>query len=106
MIKVNEYFDGKVKSLGFELGATPYTVGVIMEGTYTFNTEKIERLDRRRRTRHQAGRGRMADTENGRFNHHRGWNFLRPQIEGSGSLHLRLYVNQPVINLMGEAWQL
>ena len=44
MIKVNEYFDGKVKSLGFELSATPYTVGVIMEGTYTFNTEKIERL--------------------------------------------------------------
>jgi hypothetical protein len=44
MIKVNEYFDGKVKSLGFELSATPYTVGVIMEGAYTFNTEKIEHL--------------------------------------------------------------
>jgi purine/pyrimidine-nucleoside phosphorylase len=44
MIKVNEYFDGKVKSLGFELSATPYTVGVILAGAYTFNTEKIEHL--------------------------------------------------------------
>lgn len=44
MIKVNEYFDGKVKSLGFELSATPYTVGVIMAGAYAFNTEKIEHL--------------------------------------------------------------
>lgn len=44
MIKVNEYFDGKVKSLGFELSATPYTVGVILKGAYTFSTEKIECL--------------------------------------------------------------
>ena len=44
MIKLNEYFDGNVKSLGFELDGTPYTVGVILAGSYTFNTEKIEHL--------------------------------------------------------------
>jgi purine/pyrimidine-nucleoside phosphorylase len=44
MIKVNEYFDGNVKSLGFELGGTPYTVGVILVGAYTFNTEKNEHI--------------------------------------------------------------
>lgn len=44
MIKVNEYFDGNVKSLGFEVSGTPYTVGVIMAGAYTFNTEKTEHL--------------------------------------------------------------
>jgi hypothetical protein len=44
MIKVNEYFDGNVKSLGFELSGTPYTVGVIQAGTFTFNTEKSEHL--------------------------------------------------------------
>lgn len=44
MIKLNEYFGGQVKSLGFELDCTPYTVGVILAGSYTFNTEKIEHL--------------------------------------------------------------
>ena len=44
MIKLNEYFDGHVKSLGFELDGAPYTVGVILAGSYTFNTEKIEHL--------------------------------------------------------------
>jgi hypothetical protein len=44
MIKVNEYFDGNVKSLGFELSGTPHTVGVILAGAFTFNTEKNEHL--------------------------------------------------------------
>lgn len=42
MIKVNEYLDGKVKSLGFELDGVPYTAGVLMPGDYSFNTEKEE----------------------------------------------------------------
>jgi uncharacterized protein YaiE (UPF0345 family) len=32
MIKVNEYLEGKVKSLGFELDGTQYTVGVMLPG--------------------------------------------------------------------------
>lgn len=44
MIKINEYFNGYVKSLGFELGGTPYTVGVILAGAYTFSTEKNEHI--------------------------------------------------------------
>jgi purine/pyrimidine-nucleoside phosphorylase len=42
MIRLNEYFDGNVKSLGFELDGIPYTVGVILAGDYTFSTEKNE----------------------------------------------------------------
>jgi uncharacterized protein YaiE (UPF0345 family) len=30
MITVNEFFEGKVKSLGFEFDHIPYTVGVCM----------------------------------------------------------------------------
>ena len=44
MIKLNEYFGGNVKSLGFELDGTPYTVGVILAGDYTFSTEKEEHI--------------------------------------------------------------
>ena len=36
MVSVNEYFDGNVKSLGFELDGIPYTAGVILAGAYTF----------------------------------------------------------------------
>ena len=44
MIKVNEYLDGKVKSLGFELNGIPYTAGVLLPGEYSFDTEKEEHL--------------------------------------------------------------
>ncbi len=44
MIKVNEYLEGKVKSLGFELEGAPYTVGVFSPGEYTFDTEKEEQV--------------------------------------------------------------
>jgi uncharacterized protein YaiE (UPF0345 family) len=44
MIEVNKYFDGNVKSLGFELGNNPYTVGVMLPGDYSFNTEKEEHI--------------------------------------------------------------
>ncbi|MCJ8167810.1 pyrimidine/purine nucleoside phosphorylase [Atopomonas sediminilitoris] len=42
MITVNEYFAGKVKSLGFELNQTPATVGVMAPGEYEFGTGKAE----------------------------------------------------------------
>ena len=44
MIKVNEYLEGKVKSLGFEVEGTPYTAGVMMPGEYSFDTEKEEHI--------------------------------------------------------------
>jgi purine/pyrimidine-nucleoside phosphorylase len=44
MIKVNEYLDGKVKSLGFERDGVSYTSGVMMPGEYSFNTEREEHI--------------------------------------------------------------
>jgi len=44
MITVNEYFEGQVKSLGFQAGGRPHTAGVVSPGTYRFSTEKEERL--------------------------------------------------------------
>jgi hypothetical protein len=42
MFKVNEYFDGKVKSIGFENLDGPATVGVMAPGEYEFGTSTIE----------------------------------------------------------------
>jgi uncharacterized protein YaiE (UPF0345 family) len=42
MLKVNEYFDGKVKSIGFEDGEGPVTSGVMESGDYTFSTSSKE----------------------------------------------------------------
>lgn len=42
MFKVNEYFDGKVKSLAFETGEGPATIGVMAAGEYEFGTSTIE----------------------------------------------------------------
>lgn len=42
MLNVNEYFDGKVKSIGFQTQTLPATVGVMLAGEYEFNTDKKE----------------------------------------------------------------
>lgn len=42
MLQVNEYFDGKVKSIGVEGGELPATVGVMAPGEYTFGTSQRE----------------------------------------------------------------
>ena len=42
MLEVNEYFDGKVKSIGLESADLPATVGVMAAGEYTFSTSKKE----------------------------------------------------------------
>jgi uncharacterized protein YaiE (UPF0345 family) len=42
MFKVNEYFDGKVKSLAFESPAGPATIGVMAPGEYEFGTSTLE----------------------------------------------------------------
>ncbi|MBF0610429.1 MAG: pyrimidine/purine nucleoside phosphorylase [Magnetococcales bacterium] len=44
MIKVNEYFDGKVKSLAFQTATLPATVGVMVAGEYEFNTSRRETM--------------------------------------------------------------
>lgn len=42
MIKTNEYFDGKVKSLAVTTSDGPATVGVMLAGDYTFGTSSVE----------------------------------------------------------------
>jgi len=42
MLKVNEYFEGKVKSIGLTAEGTKATVGVMAPGDYEFGTTSIE----------------------------------------------------------------
>jgi len=42
MFKVNEYFDGKVKSIAFASPEGPATIGVMAPGDYEFGTSSIE----------------------------------------------------------------
>ena len=45
MLNVSEYFDGKVKSIGFESATTGRaSVGVMAEGEYTFSTAQPEEM--------------------------------------------------------------
>ena len=44
MLKVNEYFDGQVKSVGFESAGDHASVGVMVAGEYTFSTAAPERM--------------------------------------------------------------
>jgi len=44
MLKVNEYFNGKVKSIAFQSDDGKATVGVIMPGEYEFGTVKPETM--------------------------------------------------------------
>jgi uncharacterized protein YaiE (UPF0345 family) len=42
MFDVNEYFDGKVKSIAFQTETLPATVGVMAPGDYEFGTSQKE----------------------------------------------------------------
>lgn len=44
MIKVNEYFEGSVKSLGYDSNDGKSTVGVMEEGEYEFGTASPETM--------------------------------------------------------------
>lgn len=44
MFDVNEYFDGKVKSIGFQTETLPATVGVMAPGEYEFGTNQRETM--------------------------------------------------------------
>ncbi len=43
-IKENSYFAGSVKSLGFSQQGQDMSVGVMLEGEYTFGTQAPERM--------------------------------------------------------------
>lgn len=42
MFKVNEYFDGTVKSIAFAQAEGPATIGVMAKGEYEFGTAQAE----------------------------------------------------------------
>jgi purine/pyrimidine-nucleoside phosphorylase len=42
MFTVNEYFDGKVKSIAFKTQEGPATIGVMAPGEYEFGTSTVE----------------------------------------------------------------
>jgi len=42
MFKVNEYFEGKVKSIAFENSEGKFTSGVMAPGDYEFGTTSVE----------------------------------------------------------------
>ncbi len=44
MFTVNEYFDGKVKSIAFQTATLPATIGVMAIGEYEFSTDKHETI--------------------------------------------------------------
>ncbi len=44
MLNVNEYFDGKVKSIAFQTDTLPATVGVMAPGEYEFSTSQKETM--------------------------------------------------------------
>ena len=44
MLKVNEYFDGNIKSIAFKTDTLPATVGVMAPGSYVFNTDDKEKM--------------------------------------------------------------
>ena len=44
MITVNEYFDGNVKSLGYDSGEGKSTIGIIEKGEYEFGTSQHETM--------------------------------------------------------------
>lgn len=44
MFDVNEYFDGKVKSIAFQGECLPATVGVMAPGDYEFGTSQKETM--------------------------------------------------------------
>lgn len=44
MLTSNEYFDGRVKSIGFQTANLPATVGVMAPGDYEFSTDQKETM--------------------------------------------------------------
>ncbi|MFG1489828.1 pyrimidine/purine nucleoside phosphorylase [Oceanospirillum sp. HFRX-1_2] len=44
MLSVNEYFEGNVKSIGFDNNQGQLTVGVMNAGDYTFGTSQHETM--------------------------------------------------------------
>ncbi|GAC18046.1 pyrimidine/purine nucleoside phosphorylase [Paraglaciecola arctica] len=45
MFEVNEYFEGKVKSIAFDTATLPATIGVMAPGDYEFGTSQFETMN-------------------------------------------------------------
>jgi uncharacterized protein YaiE (UPF0345 family) len=45
MINLNEYFEGRVKSLATELNGQKFSIGIIEPGEYTFGTQEKELME-------------------------------------------------------------
>jgi uncharacterized protein YaiE (UPF0345 family) len=44
MLKINQYFDGKVASIAFQTATLPATVGVMARGEFEFGTSQKETM--------------------------------------------------------------
>ena len=44
MFKTNEYFEGKVKSIAFNISQESATIGVMSAGEYEFSTSTVEHM--------------------------------------------------------------
>jgi uncharacterized protein YaiE (UPF0345 family) len=44
VLEVNEYFEGRVKSIGFKTATLPATIGVMEPGSYEFGTRQKETM--------------------------------------------------------------
>jgi purine/pyrimidine-nucleoside phosphorylase len=44
MFKINEYFDGRVKSISYETPEGKATIGVMARGEYEFGTSSVEHM--------------------------------------------------------------
>ena len=44
MFNINQYFDGKVASIGFQTATVPATVGVMATGDFEFGTSQKETM--------------------------------------------------------------
>lgn len=44
MLKINQYFDGAVASIGLQTETLPATVGVMQPGDYEFGTSQFETM--------------------------------------------------------------
>jgi len=44
MFKINDYYDGNVKSIAFKTPECPATIGVMAPGEYEFGTSMIEHV--------------------------------------------------------------
>lgn len=85
MIEENSYFDGTVKSLGFEQEDNAVTVGVMLAGEYTFSTGAPERMT--------VVKGQLVVKREGESVWHTFNNGDLFEVAGNSSFELKVSVN-------------